>query len=69
MSFLSELTKDDSFGEISFFSDLPRQATIKSSDYTDVLTISKYDFFALATNDHLALVFLKYILIFLENIL
>jgi CRP-like cAMP-binding protein len=40
-SYIHDLRKDDYFGEISFFSDLPRQATIKSRDYTDALTISK----------------------------
>ena len=45
MSFIKELIKDDYFGEIAFFSDLPRQATIKSRDYTDVHILSKEVFF------------------------
>lgn len=58
MTFINELRKDDYFGEVSFFSDLPRQATIKSRDYTDVLTISKQDFLAIAGSDYPALVIL-----------
>lgn len=44
MSFIKELIKDDYFGEIGFFSDLKRQATIKSRDYTDVMILSKTSF-------------------------
>ena len=51
MSFIKELIKDDYFGEISFFSDLPRQATIKSRDYTDVHILSKETFFDYAKDD------------------
>lgn len=40
MTFLTELEKDDYFGEISFFSDFPRSATVKSTDYTDVMTLN-----------------------------
>ncbi|CDW76390.1 UNKNOWN [Stylonychia lemnae] len=44
MSFITELKKDEYFGEIGFFSDLPRQATIKSRDYTELMALDKAQF-------------------------
>eukprot|EP00347_Sterkiella_histriomuscorum_P021932 403332268 len=55
MSFVKELYKDDHFGEIGFFSDLPRQATIKARDYTDTMILSKENFLKVAGDDFLAL--------------
>lgn len=56
MSFLAELRKDDYFGEISFFSTLPRQATVKSIDYTDVFTLVQDEFMEISETDDIALV-------------
>jgi CRP-like cAMP-binding protein len=56
MSFIKELIKDDYFGEIAFFSDMMRQATIKSRDYTDLLILSRGAFLKLAASDINALV-------------
>lgn len=39
--------KDDYFGEISFFGDVPRICSGKSRDFTDVYSITKYDFLEL----------------------
>ena len=36
---IKDLLKDQYFGEISFFSTLPRQTSAKARDFTDVLTI------------------------------
>lgn len=56
MSFIKPLTKDNYFGEIGFFSDLPRQATAKSRDYTDLMILSKTGFLQIAGGDFNALV-------------
>ena len=66
MTFITELRKDGYFGEISFFSDLPRQATLKSRDYTDVLTLSKQDFLDVAQTDMHAIV-IDRLIILLQN--
>lgn len=58
MTFLADLRKDDYFGDISFFSTLSRQATAKSTDYTDVFTINQEEFIELALQDDVALVIL-----------
>jgi len=49
-SYLIDLEKDQSFGEIGFFSDCKRQVTVKSRDFTDVLTINLFDFLNIANN-------------------
>jgi CRP-like cAMP-binding protein len=36
---IMELNKNSFFGEISFFSELPRQVTIKSRDFTDTFIV------------------------------
>lgn len=41
---IKDLVKDCYFGEIAFFSDLPRQTTVKGRDFTDIFTINKDDF-------------------------
>jgi CRP-like cAMP-binding protein len=33
-TFLRELQRDEYFGEVSFFSEQPRMATVKSKDFT-----------------------------------
>ena len=43
-SFIAELHKEMSFGEIGFFSDSLRQVSIKATDYTETLIISLNDF-------------------------
>ena len=40
---LKDLVQDQYFGEISFFSDHPRQATIKARDFTEVLVLKRDD--------------------------
>lgn len=49
-SYLVDLEKDQSFGEIGFFTDCGRQVTVKSRDFTDVLTINLFDFLNIANN-------------------
>jgi CRP-like cAMP-binding protein len=45
---ITDILKDQYFGEIAFFSDLPRQATIKSRDFTEVLKVHREDFLQMA---------------------
>jgi CRP-like cAMP-binding protein len=49
-SYVVDLEKEQSFGEIGFFSDCKRQVTVKSRDFTDVLTINLFDFLNIANN-------------------
>ncbi len=48
-TFIADLHKDSSFGEIAFFSDAPRQVTAKAADYTETMTITLEDFLNSAT--------------------
>lgn len=50
-SYITELKKDDYFGEIGFFSDLPRQASIKAKDYTECVSLDRTGFLEIA-NEH-----------------
>lgn len=43
-----DLGQDKYFGEISFFSDIPRQATIRARDFTEVLVLKRDDFLQMA---------------------
>eukprot|EP00347_Sterkiella_histriomuscorum_P010994 403374152 len=45
---LVDLEKEKYFGEISFFTELPRQATIKARDFTEVLILTREDFLSMA---------------------
>ena len=47
-TYVIDLLKDMSFGEIAFFTEYQRQCTIKSRDYTDTLTINVDDFLDIA---------------------
>lgn len=47
-TFLKDLKQDGSFGEIGFFSEKPRQVSIKARDFTDVFIISREPFLELA---------------------
>eukprot|EP00347_Sterkiella_histriomuscorum_P000699 403374844 len=47
-TYIIDLEKEQSFGEIGFFSDCQRQVTVKSRDYTDVLTVNLIDFLNIA---------------------
>lgn len=44
-TYIKDLNKDDYFGEIAFFSDKPRQTTVKSWDFTHILQVD-HDSFA-----------------------
>lgn len=48
-TYIIDLDKEQSFGEIGFFSDCQRQVTVKSRDYTDVLTVNLIEFLNIAT--------------------
>ena len=43
-TYIRDLKQDQYFGEIGFFSDKKRQATVKSRDFTEVLELT-YDSF------------------------
>ena len=45
---LTDLEKDRYFGEISFFTELNRQATVKARDFTEVLILTREDFLQMA---------------------
>lgn len=45
---IHDLKADDYFGEISFFSEIPRQATVKACDFTEVLVLKRDDFLQMA---------------------
>jgi CRP-like cAMP-binding protein len=47
-TYIHDLGKDDYFGEIGFFSEKPRQATVKSRDFTHSLVLD-HDAFAKKT--------------------
>eukprot|EP00347_Sterkiella_histriomuscorum_P008075 403346469 len=48
-SLICELDKDKYFGEISFFTQLTRQVTVKTKDFTDVLYIKRDSFLQMAS--------------------
>ncbi len=43
-TYIIDLKQDQYFGEIGFFSDKPRTATVKSRDFTEVLELAFEDF-------------------------
>ena len=43
-----DLIQDQYFGEISFFSDIPRQATVKARDFCEMLVLRRDDFLTMA---------------------
>ena len=43
-TYIKELHVDEYFGEISFFSELNRQATARSRGFTEVLSLNKDQF-------------------------
>ena len=43
-TYIKELVVDEYFGEISFFSDLKRQATARSRGFTEILSLNKDSF-------------------------
>jgi CRP-like cAMP-binding protein len=43
-----DLIKDQYFGEISFFTEMQRHATIKVKDFTDVLILDRESFISMA---------------------
>lgn len=45
---LTDLDKEKYVGEISFFTELPRQATVKAKDFTEVLVLKREDFLSMA---------------------
>ena len=59
--------KDDWFGEIGFFSGFPRTNTIKSRDFTEVLTIKREKFLEIAEDFPEAIVQLKMIYSLLQE--
>lgn len=48
MTMIAQINKEQSFGEVSFFSEKKRSCTARSSDYTDVFVIRLEDFLQLA---------------------
>jgi len=42
------LIQDQYFGEISFFSDISRQATVKARDFCEMLVLRRDDFLTMA---------------------
>ena len=49
-TYIRELKKQEYFGEIGFFSDSTRTCTVRSLDFTDVLTIKKENFLEIAAD-------------------
>ena len=47
-SYLEDLIRDEYFGEIGFFSDSPRCATVKSRDFTELFVIDSDTFLEVA---------------------
>ena len=47
-TYVRDIGKDEYFGEIAFFSEKPRQTTVKSRDFTHVLVL-EHNAFALKT--------------------
>ena len=47
-TYIKELQVDDYFGEIAFFSELPRQATARSRGFTEILSLNKDKFLEVA---------------------
>jgi CRP-like cAMP-binding protein len=43
-----DLEHDKYFGEIGFFSELPRQTSVKARDFTEVLILAREDFLQMA---------------------
>ena len=49
-SFIIDLIKGDYFGEIGFFSEMPRCLSCKSREYTELYCISNKDFLKIAAD-------------------
>lgn len=48
-TYIKDLKQDQYFGEIGFFSEKRRQATVKSRDFTEVLELSYENFLQVAS--------------------
>lgn len=48
-TYITDLEKENCFGEIGFFTESPRTCTVKSRDFTDVLTLKRSSFLECAS--------------------
>jgi CRP-like cAMP-binding protein len=56
-TYFKDLTVGDNFGEIGFFTDNPRNLSVKSRDYCEFYVIDKSDFLKIAEDYIHAIVF------------
>ena len=49
-TFIKELEQDEFFGEVAFFTDLPRKATARAKNIAEVLILDQNDFVNYAMN-------------------
>lgn len=47
-TYLDDLTEDDYFGELSFFTEMPRTTSVKSRDFTNVIYLDRASYLILA---------------------